>query len=272
MNEAQELRDRTITDFGDQWTAYRDNEGYYASVGLLLDILGPFAEELKIRGGEVADIGSGSGRIVRMLIENGAKHVTAVEPSDAYDVLVDNTRDVRDRVTCIHGRGESLPGDDSLDAVVSFGVLHHIPDPSPVVARAFQALKPGGKIGVWLYGREGNELYLGVVEPIRKLTTKLPHRALEVFSAALDLPLVGYAALCRFAPLPMADYMRGHLGKLSKEARRLTIYDQLNPAYAKYYSEAEARSLLETAGFVNVRLHHRHGYSWTVVGEKPTKS
>lgn len=47
------------------------------------------------------------------------------------------------------------------------------------------------------------------------------------------------------------------------------IYDQLNPAYAKYYRRDEARALLEDAGFQDVRLHHRHGYSWTVLGTHP---
>lgn len=51
--------------------------------------------------------------------------------------------------------------------------------------------------------------------------------------------------------------------------RRLVIYDQLNPAYAKYYTRAEAYELLRQAGFDDVRLHHRHGYSWTAVGTRP---
>ena len=32
---------------------------------------------------------------------------------------------------------------------------------------------------------------------------------------------------------------------------------------------AEAIKLLEGGGFVNVQIHHRHGYSWTVIGTKP---
>jgi len=63
--------------------------------------------------------------------------------------------------------------------------------------------------------------------------------------------------------------MNGYLAKLSPEQHRLVMYDQLNPAYAKYYTREEARALLESAGFSNVRIHHRHGYSWTVVGQKP---
>jgi hypothetical protein len=53
------------------------------------------------------------------------------------------------------------------------------------------------------------------------------------------------------------------------DKRRLVIYDQLNPAYAKYYTQTEAEQLLARAGFSDVRTYHRHGYSWTVIGTKP---
>jgi hypothetical protein len=56
---------------------------------------------------------------------------------------------------------------------------------------------------------------------------------------------------------------------MSPEKRRLIMYDQLNPAYAKYYTRSEAENLLLNGGFINVRVHHHHGYSWTVIGTKP---
>jgi hypothetical protein len=56
---------------------------------------------------------------------------------------------------------------------------------------------------------------------------------------------------------------------LTPSARRVVIYDQLNPAYAKYYRRGEAEALLASQGFTDVKLHHRHGYSWTVLGMKP---
>ncbi len=59
------------------------------------------------------------------------------------------------------------------------------------------------------------------------------------------------------------------IARLTPDKRRLVIYDQLNPAYAKYYTRAEARALLEQAGFVDVQLYHRHSYSWSVVGTRP---
>ena len=75
--------DRTIRDFGEQWAHYGENEGYYASPELLRDALGPLLELEALRGLRTADIGSGTGRIVGMLLAAGVDHVVAVEPSDA---------------------------------------------------------------------------------------------------------------------------------------------------------------------------------------------
>jgi hypothetical protein len=48
--------------------------------------------------------------------------------------------------------------------------------------------------------------------------------------------------------------MREVLAKFPNRVRRLTIYDQLNPAYAKYYTRDEAMSLLTNEGFVDVQF------------------
>jgi hypothetical protein len=63
--------------------------------------------------------------------------------------------------------------------------------------------------------------------------------------------------------------MRKVFTRLTPAKRRLVLYDQLNPAYAKYYARDEARGLLAHAGFRDICLHHRHGYSWSVIGTKP---
>src|SRR5918911_4893027 len=157
---ASDLKTRTIQDFGEQWTAFRDNPAYYGSTDLLADLCGPLLSLDDVEGARAADIGSGTGRIVNMLLDAGAAHVHAVEPSAAMRVLQENTAERRDRITYVEGPGEALPAGLDLDLVVAMGVLHHIPDPRPVVEAIHRALKPGGRCLVWIYGREGNEPYL----------------------------------------------------------------------------------------------------------------
>ncbi|HZP88911.1 MAG TPA: class I SAM-dependent methyltransferase [Burkholderiales bacterium] len=268
METGEHLRQRTIRDFGEQWTRYRENDGYYGSAHLLADIVEPLLPLGELRGKRVADIGSGTGRIVNMLLDAGVAHVVAVEPSAAFDVLRANVSD-RAAVTLINATGDRLPPSGDLDVVVSIGVLHHIPDPAPVLAAAYRALKPGGRMLAWLYGRENNETYLALAEPLRAFTRRVPHPILVGLVHLLYPVLAGYIALARRFDVPLRDYLNNYLAKLSPAQRRLVMYDQLNPAYAKYYTQREAVALLGDAGFANVRAHHRHGYSWTVIGDKP---
>jgi SAM-dependent methyltransferase len=260
--------DRTVKDFGEQWLRYSDNEGYYGSLELFSDMLSPFLKPENLKNCKVAEIGSGAGRIVNMLLESGVQHVVAVEPSDSFAVLVRNIRN-SERVTCLKIPGDQLHAYGNLDYIFSIGVLHHIPDPKPVVEAAFKALRPGGHFLFWLYGKEGNESYLALIKPLRILTRKLPHLVLASLVWLIYHPLNLYIRLCHRFPLPLREYLLSIFEKMSPEKRKLIIYDQLNPAYAKYYTKSEAMELLFDGGFINVRAYHRHGYSWTVIGTKP---
>jgi hypothetical protein len=105
--------------------------------------------------------------------------------------------------------------------------------------------------------------------PLRRLVSRFPHGAVALLSHALNRLLHLYLFLCRWVPLPLRDYLVNVLGRMSREKRFLVIYDQLKPAYAKYYTGVEAQALLRRAGFTDVRGYHRRGYSWTVIGTKP---
>ncbi|HVE48664.1 MAG TPA: class I SAM-dependent methyltransferase [Casimicrobiaceae bacterium] len=263
--------EKTIRDFGEQWTKYSDAEGFFGSVALLADFIEPF-QATAFRGARVADVGAGTGRFVVALLELGASQVIAVEPSAAAEVVREKTRRFGpDRVSVLNITGDKIPADASLDYAISVGVLHHIVDPRPVVAAVFEALKPGGQFVVWLYGKEGNGLYLSLVLPIRALSKHLPATGKAVITRLLDIPLALYVACCKqwpSAPLPLSRYMTEILGKLEPDKRRLVIYDQLNPHYAKYYTRSEAEQLLRSSPF-EVAVHHRKGYSWVVIGTKP---
>ena len=265
-NSNPTLAEQTIRDFGEQWTAYPENEGAYASLDTLKDLVAPF-DIKNFENSVVADIGSGSGRIVNMLLAAGARHVYAVEPSNSFAVLKENTSQSSSKITYLNIPGDQFKERD-LDYVVSFGVIHHIPEPQATMRAIHASLKTGGKAIIWVYGKEGNRLYLFFVQPLRHITKRLPHKALHSFSKILDFFLRGYIQLCRHIKLPMHEYMINVVGKWTPHIRFVTIYDQLNPAYAKYYTRDEVLALMENAGFRNLAIFHRHKYSWTVIGEK----
>jgi len=234
---------RTLRDFGEQWALDGGNDGFYGSLDLLRDALGPLLDLSALRGAHVADVGSGTGRIVRMLLEAGAAHVTALEPSAGVSILRRNTEAFGERVRVLHTSGEALPSGLELDFVTAIGVLPFVPDPEPLLRAARAALRPGGRIVLWLYAAEGNRLMRGAVTLLRRLTTRLPQRALQALCAVLDRGLDLYILLCRIFPMPLREYMLRIFARLSREKRRLTLYDQLNPSYVRYYRRDELEAV-----------------------------
>ncbi len=265
------LDDKTIQDFDNQWSRYDDNEGWYASLALFSDILSPLMRTDDLQGKTIVDIGSGTGRIVGMLLDSGASHVYAVEPAPGAFEKLKNNLAAMERgkdVTPLNRRGDEWTVEKPVDFVISIGVIEFISQPAATVKRCYDALKPGGEIFFWLCSYEGNELYLKFVEPLRKITTYLPHFLLLVVVQALYWSLCMYRLVGKLLPLPLMRYLNVVWWPMSPKKRRLVIYDQLNPTYLKYYKRHEAIALLESAGFQAVEIHHRHGYSWSVKGKK----
>lgn len=267
MPTQQDPSSRTITDFGNQWKRYPENKGYYSSVELFKDYCGPLITAEEIRGKNVLEIGSGTGRIVNMLLALGANHVYAVEPSRSFAILKKNTSKGQKRISYLNVGGEKIP-EMEVDLALSFGVLHHIPNPKPVVDRVYDILPSGGKFIIWLYGREGNEAYLRIFSPIRRITRILPDFLLSMFAGLLNPAAAAYLQLCNIINLPQKDYLLHVFKKLDWHSRKMVIFDQLNPAYAKYYRKNEAMNLLAASLFKEVEIYHRHNYSWTCMGKK----
>jgi SAM-dependent methyltransferase len=104
-------------------------------------------ELLELDGARVADIGCGDGALARLLTRLGAR-VTGIEPSEAQLARARAAEPAGDE-DYIHGVAEGLPlPDASLDVVLFFNSLHHVPieHQAKAVQEAARALKPGGRL------------------------------------------------------------------------------------------------------------------------------
>lgn len=252
----------TIGDFGRQWESYTENTGYYASTDALVSLFGPLLNAQDIQGKRVADVGAGTGRYSHILCELGAAEILAVEPSSAFDILKKNTAMCRG-IRYLQTTADQIPP-DGFDTIFCIGVLQFIADPVPALQSMGRALHPDGRLFLWVYGEENNRLYLSLVRPLRKLSSRLPHVLLDRLSTVLVFPADIYALLCRRFRLPMAAYMNRYFSKLDFYSRKLVVYDQLNPKYARYYRQEELNRLLAQNGFFDIQMHHHLGYSWSV--------
>jgi SAM-dependent methyltransferase len=112
--------------------------------------------EYETSGGmRVLDYGCGHGYVLGHYARNGAD-VVGVDITDRAVELS------RERFALLGLAGEFLRTDgaplpfeaESFDIACSMGVLHHIPDPTPVVAELARVLKPGGRLIVMVYNRD----------------------------------------------------------------------------------------------------------------------
>lgn len=259
---------QTIADFSEQWSLFPDNQGYFASIRLFLDSLAGLVKESDIKGKCVADLGSGTGRIVGWLARMGAEHVYAIEPAASHEILKENTREFASKITYLKTPGDRIDIHDKLDLVVSLGVISYIPELLPVFKAVYSSLKPDGKFFVLAMAKEGNENYCRFVVPLRKLSVHLPNRVLFALCASLAIPASIYAALCKFFPLPLRDYFANVYSRMNWHHRVMLIFDQLNPTYVRFLSREDLEHLFKQAGFTDVSLIHRHGYSWAASGKK----
>jgi SAM-dependent methyltransferase len=120
----------------------------YVAGGRLSGRLSQFARavaDLAPPGGELLDLGCGSGELAQHLAASGYR----VTGADIAPTMLRQAElaDVRRAVRWVRLEPcwQALPlADGSLDAVVSASVLEYVPDPGAVLAECARVLRPGG--------------------------------------------------------------------------------------------------------------------------------
>lgn len=254
-------------DFGKQFIKDSKIDDYWGSKKMLKDIVNPFALS-KIKNKIIMEVGTGSGRILNNLTKYYPKKIFAVEPSKAINVAKKNNTNSKVTIKFLNIKAEDLEINKKIDFVFSLGVIHHIPNYKKACEKIYRSLKPGGKFIMWVYGYEGNELYIIIFNNLRRITRILPDTVLRMICMILNFFCYIYIFLCRFFKLPMKDYMQNVFTKCSFEKRNYIIFDQLNPSYSKYFTKSEVFSLLKNSGYKDINIKHRYKYSWLAIAKK----
>ena len=262
------IREKTVKDFDDQWKLQgKLNDDYWASDQIIFDQFSNLFSIEEVKGKVIADVGAGTGRVLKTLFKYRPKKVFAIEPSSSgVDEISKNLRNNKN-LTILQSDGLRFKTYESCDIIFSLGVIHHIKNPTDILKNIRANLKSKGKIVIWVYGYENNQIYIAFYKFISFFTQKLPDKLVYKIAALLNILIQPYIYLCKFVNLPLKNYWLKVFNKCGWQKRKDMIFDQLNPAYSKYYKKHEIEKELLDAGFVNLKFHHRHSYSWTVVGE-----
>ena len=271
-NEDEQVK--TALSFGFEWTRFP--EMYAEWSRSFLDYMQPHGPEF-FRGKKVLDAGCGNGRFAYYAAKYGAE-VWAIDLGPAVEVARQNTEQaglVQVVQADLHQPPFAL---ESFDFIYSIGVLHHLPDPEQAFQNLLRYLKPGGEIQIYLYwepeGQPIKRVLLGMVTAARKITTRLPHRAVY----ALAFP-AAVAAFCLFVwPYRLLRNIPG-LRSLAEEIPmkqyanfpfRVCVNDQLDRFSAPIenrYTKQQVADWLHRAKLESTKV--AAAYGWVGTGRKP---
>jgi len=219
-------------------------------------------------GKRILDGGCGIGRNTYWPMRYGAASALAIDVDDR--TLARARANLREfpTVEVRHQSIYELPEQDEFDIAFSIGVIHHLQSPEAAVARMARAVKPGGRVLVWLYGRENNGWIVNFADPIRiGLLSRLPLGMVHALSWPATALLWAFLKL-NLGSLAYFKLLRG----FSFAHLRAIVFDHMIPKIALYYRRDQAVALLAGAGLEDVETVWVNQMSWAVTGIKPVST
>jgi uncharacterized protein YbaR (Trm112 family)/ubiquinone/menaquinone biosynthesis C-methylase UbiE len=258
------LREDTAERFGYEWNQFCHFDFDEEVTSLKTWFLPRRLEDLV--GLSVLEAGCGMGRHATIATHYGAKTLVGLDLGNAVEAAFRNTRDLA-AVCIVQGDIYHPPlKRKAFDAAFSLGVLHHVPDPG----RGFRALtatvKDAGWFQVWVYGREGNGWIIYLVNPIRRVTSRMPLRLLKFLSLLLAVPLLIVAKTLYQLPwlgqrLPYSAYIRW-LAPFGLRKVHAIVLDHAVTPVAHYMSRADVETMVQRTDWTIVAMEHNRGMSW----------
>ncbi len=233
-------------------------------------------EPADLAGRSVLELGFGNGSLLYHAAACGPSRLAGVELGDTLARTRENLAHLPVGMLELH-RGDLTTVDLGLfDIVYCIGVLHHLSVPRAGFEAVLRHTRPGGRFHCWVYAEEGNDVVIHVVDPIRRVASRLPWWVTKYCVALpLTIPYFAYAKLLRRAPAVVADRMP--LGPYSRWIAEREFgffhhvaFDQLVTPQTHYIPREEVEAWLRHPAVdpSSTYLVRRNGNSWKFGGRR----
>lgn len=232
-----------------------------------------------IDGKTVVELGFGNGSLLAHVAQCHPARLVGIELGDTLEQTWRNLEGSPVKPE-LHRGDLTTVNLGRFDIAYCIGVLHHLDSPDAGFASVLRQTADGGRFHCWVYAREGNALIRMVVEPVRRVASRLPWWITKYLIAfPMVFPYFLYARLLRAAGfltetsvlrwLPLFGYTRW----IASEPLRFfhhVAFDQLVTPRTRYIRRTTVERWLQTPGIdpASTYIIFRNGNSWKFGGRR----
>ncbi|HYM60530.1 MAG TPA: class I SAM-dependent methyltransferase [Thermoanaerobaculia bacterium] len=244
-----------------------------------LDWMAPL-DPADFAGRDVLELGFGNGSLLLHMGSFAPRRLAGIELGDTIDATRRNLAHLPAGMLDLR-RGDLTRADlGTFDLVYCIGVLQHLGEPRAGFDAVLRHTKPGGAFHCWVYACEGNAVIRWIVDPVRRIASRLPWW-LTKYAIALPLVIPYFlyakliAAIGRTAArgllrrLPLYDYS---LWIAKREFRFFhhVAFDQLVTPRTAYFPRATIDDWLRDPAVdpATTYVIFRNGNSWKFGGRR----
>lgn len=166
-----------------------------------------------------------------------------------------------------------------FDVVYCIGVLHHLKEPAKGFEAVIRNVRKGGRFHCWVYAKEGNLIVRIFIDPLRRISSRLPWWITKYLIATpIVIPYYLYAKFLSLLPkssrakklFPLYEYSLW-IAKREFAFFRHVAFDQLVTPQTIYIDRKTIESWLASRPEIDresIYINMRNGNSWRFGGKK----